>query len=90
MTLIFIEYRAVMVNMEANRWRILSLVVNMPVTMPARKPAAMAGNKDNQGFIPLLIQTAETAAPKGRLPSTVKSGKSRTLKVMKTPRVMRP
>jgi hypothetical protein len=50
----------------------------------------MAGNKDNQGFIPAVMHTAETEAPKGKLPSTVRSGKSRTRKVMKTPRVIRP
>jgi hypothetical protein len=90
MTLIFMEYRAVMVKIEAKRWRILSLVVKIPVIMPAIKPAAMAGNRDNHGFIPWVMQTADTAAPKGKLPSTVKSGKSRTRKVIKTPRVMRP
>jgi hypothetical protein len=90
MTLIFTEYRAVMVNIEARRWSILSLVVRMPVTMPAKKPAPMAGSRDNQGLIPPVMQTAETAAPNGRLPSTVRSGKSRTLKVINTPRVIRP
>jgi hypothetical protein len=90
MILMFIEYRAVMVKIEASKCKSFSLVVSIPVIMPAKNPAPMAGNKDSQGFIPAVMHTAETEAPRGKLPSTVRSGKSRTRKVMKTPRVMRP
>ena len=46
--------------------------------------------RDKKGSTPWVMATAETDAPSGRLPSTVRSGKSRTRKVRKTPRTMMP
>ena len=61
-----------------------------PVQIPARAPAAKAAGSVSQGFTPLLIRAAVTAAPRGKLPSVVRSGKSSILYVMYTPRARIP
>ena len=63
----------------------------MPVTKPAAIPARVAINRAATGFIPLpTISVAQTQPPSAKLPSTVKSAMSRSLKVMYTPSTMIP
>ena len=50
----------------------LSTAVSRPAAAPATVPSAVARN----GFIPLTIATAVAAPPSGKLPSTVRSGRS--------------
>ena len=52
---------------------------------PTRKDIKRARN----GFTPFTSKTAVTAAPKGKLPSTVRSGKSNILYVIYTPKERR-
>ena len=52
------------------------------VIVPARSPPEKAKIKDKKGSNPLISKKALIAAPKGNEPSTVKSGKSRNLKVI--------
>jgi len=79
------EYSAIIVSIEASRFKIPSLVFMYAVTIPASMPAKKAANVDNQGSTPDTIITAVTAAPKGKLPSTVRSGNSKMRKERKTP-----
>src|SRR5690625_3190617 len=58
------------------------------LTQPAKKPANPPKKVATIGGIPFIIETAVTAAPVTKLPSTVKSGKSNILKVKYTPRAM--
>ena len=53
--------------------------------VPASAPAASAAGSVHRGWIPPEIISAVTAAPSGKLESTVISGKSRILNVMYTP-----
>jgi len=57
-----------------------------PVTKPAKAPHIKETGKVIKGFIPLEIIIADTAAPNGKLLSTVKSGKSSILYVMYMPK----
>jgi len=70
-----------MVRIEASRCRMCSRVFRSPVTAPAQKPAAAAARIERAGGQPAVMATVDTAAPSGRLPSTVRSGKSSTRKV---------
>ena len=71
------ENSAVMVMMPASRSRTCSRTWISPVAAPASAPAAMAASSVSQGSTPRTSNTALTAAPSGKLPSTVRSGKSR-------------
>ena len=72
------EYKPVITKIPANNPGIFNFVCNIPVTNPATNPAT----KDNivalKGFPPFTIHCAAIAAPKGKLPSVVKSAKSKT------------
>ena len=59
------------------------------MTRPAHTPAATPAAVAASGECPLTMSAAVTAAPSGRLPSTVRSGKSSTLKVRNTPSTMK-
>ena len=54
------------------------------MSAPAKKQIGSVKSELN----PLLIKAAVMAAPIGKLPSTVKSGKSRILYVIYTPNAM--
>ena len=56
-----------------------------PVIAPASAPAISDAGRLHRGFRPPEIISAVTAAPSGKLESTVISGKSRILNVMYTP-----
>ncbi len=63
-----------MVKIPDKRLLNFNLVCNNPVINPAREPAIMAKNVPHNGSPPEKMTLATTAAPKGKLPSTVKSG----------------
>ena len=69
-----------MVRMLASRCRILKRTLRMAVTNPATAPATSAAAVAAQASIPPVIAVATTAAPRGKLPSTVRSGKLSTRK----------
>ena len=71
------ENRAVMVMMPARRFRIFSRTWMNPVNSPARAPAAREMGSVSQAFTPRVSKMAVTAAPRGKVPSTPRSGKSR-------------
>ena len=73
----FTENRAVMVMMPASRFRTFSFTWTRPVKSPARPPTIREAGRVSQGSTPLVISTAVTAAPRGNVPSTPRSGKSR-------------
>ena len=79
------ENRAVMVMMPARRSRTPSFTWITPVASPAIAPAAIDASIARYGFTPFTRSTAVIAAPSGKLPSTVRSGKSRILYVIYTP-----
>ncbi len=58
------------------------LVCSSPAQAPAAIPARMAVSEAIHGEIPWEIMTAAVAAPVVKLPSTVRSGKSRMRNVM--------
>ena len=89
-TLIFIEYKAIIVKMPAKMPGIFSFVCKRAVAAPARQPEAKAAKTAKKGSTRALISTAPTAPPRAKLPSTVRSGKSSTLKVIKTPKAIMP
>ena len=74
-----------MVRMPARRAGIFSLVQRIPVTTPPSMPAKAAAIMEGIGLQPATRQAAAVAAPRGKLPSTVRSAMSSTLKVMYTP-----
>ena len=75
----FTDSRAVITRIPHSSGRIFSLTCSSPVTQPAAAPAAKAANSASQGFTPLRISMAETTPPRGTVPSTDRSGKSRML-----------
>ena len=77
----FTEYRAIIVRMPAKRAGIFSLVVRSPVMTPASIPAIAAKKIAVNGSLPLTSIEAATAAPRGKLPSTVRSAISSTRNV---------
>ena len=72
------EDRAVMVMIPASRSRTFSFTWIRPVHRPATAPAPAAHRRVTQGFTPWRRRMAVTAAPRGKLLSTVRSGKSST------------
>ncbi len=50
-----------------------------PVAIPASVPAKKLNIKARSGSIPFTIKNTLTAAPSGKLPSTVRSGKSKII-----------
>ena len=74
----FTEDSAVMVMMPASRSRTPRRTWIRPVHSPARAPAPAAHSRVSQGSTPPSRRMAVTAAPRGKLLSTVRSGKSST------------
>ena len=71
-----------MVKIPDNRSLIPAFVFKTPVINPANVPAKSAAAVAKKGLWPLTISEAATAAPKGKLPSTVKSENFSILKVI--------
>ena len=84
----FTEYRAICVRMPASSPLMRPFVCSKPVTTPAARPPATAIDVARAGGQPLMIPTAAIAPPVVKLPSTVRSGKSRMRKVRYTPRAI--
>src|SRR5699024_6042587 len=80
-----IEYRPVIVTIPANKAGIFNFECKKPVIKPARLPATKAISVASQAGRPATIIALATAAPKGQLPSTVKSATSRIRYVKYTP-----
>ncbi|MNP50530.1 hypothetical protein D3C76_1448000 [compost metagenome] len=76
------EYSAIIIKIPDNRPFIFPLVCSKPVIAPATKPPKKAQIVAIHGDVPPVIITAAMAPPVVKLPSTVKSGKSRMRKVM--------
>ena len=85
----FIENKAVIVIIPESRSRTFKRTWINPVTNPARAPTRKDIKRARYGFTPFTSKTAVTAAPKGKLPSTVRSGKSNILYVIYTPKERR-
>src|SRR5574344_433041 len=83
------EYRPIMTKMEASRSMILRRTLSQPVSRPAAAPARVAPAVATQGLKPATIITAQTAPPRGKLPSTVRSGKRNRRNDRYTPRATR-
>ena len=85
----FMEYKAIITKMLASKSMIFRLTFSQPVIIPAPAPASVATRVETKGSTPLVIKIAATAPPKGKLPSTVKSGKRSTRKEINTPKATR-
>src|SRR5207244_139570 len=72
-------------RMPAKRPLILSRLVRNAVAAPANEPASAAASSVSHESQPRGSRIAETAAPSGKLPSTVRSGNASTRNVKKTP-----
>lgn len=83
-------YNAVATKIPDKICNILNFTFKTAVTYPAANPANPAHKVAIQGLDnigkPEVINTAATDAPNGKLPSTVRSGKSKILNVMKAPK----
>src|SRR5699024_9793974 len=75
-----IEYSAIIINIPDKSAFIFPFVCRIPVIQPAKNPAKVPIIVAINGGNPFIIETAATAAPVTKLPSTVKSGKSSTRK----------
>jgi len=64
--------------MPASSGLIRPAVCSRPVTQPATAPASRPATVASNGDCPPTISTEVTEAPVVKLPSTVRSGKSRT------------
>ncbi len=85
-----IEYSATMDRIPERSLFIFSLVLRIPVSRPASTPPPTASKVARNGSPPRNMKIAAIAPPSGKLPSTVRSGKSRTLKVKYTPSTKKP
>jgi hypothetical protein len=79
-----------MVRIEAKRCRIFRRTLSQAVTSPASAPASAARAVAMNAFQPKTISVAATAAPRGKLPSTVRSGNCSTRKERNTPSATSP
>ena len=75
----FTLYNPVITIIPASRLVTFNFTWIIPVISPATAPANIATTKAISGFTPFTISAALTAAPNGKLPSTVISGKSNIL-----------
>ena len=80
-----IEYKAIITRILASNCKIFSRTCNQPVTKPAAAPASAPAADASQGSTPAVIMVAATAPPSGKLPSAVRSGKSRIRNEISTP-----
>ena len=76
-----IEYSAIWVRMPASSGWIFPHVVSRPVANPATRPTAAPHAVAAIGDVPPTSRTAAVAAPVVKLPSMVRSAKSRIRKV---------
>ena len=83
-----IEYSATCVRMPASRPLMRPRVCSRPVTSPAAMPPTSARDVASAAGMPFTMPTAAIEAPVVKLPSTVRSGKSRMRKVRYTPRAI--
>ncbi len=86
----FIEYSPVITITPENKSLTFSFTFISPVASPASAPASIAPKRHITGFIPLRSMAVETTPPRGKVPSTLKSGKSSMLYVMYIPRASTP
>ncbi len=70
----------IMVRTPARRPGIRSRVAKTPVRAPAMRPAPPPTSAAKNGLNPRRIRIPATAAPRGNVPSTERSGKERTRK----------
>ena len=75
------EYRDNWVKIPARMAGMPISVWNRPVTRPASRPAPNASSRDSQTFMPEVIHMMQTAPPRPKVPSTVRSATSRMRKV---------
>lgn len=80
------EYNPTITNIPESKLVILNLTCNIPVIPPAIAPATKAAKELKTGLYPFTRKAAATAAPKGKVPSTERSGKSNILYVIYTPK----
>lgn len=78
-TTILREVRAVMTMIPERRSVIFSLTWRIPVQTPAAAPARKERMRQNHGSTPFVMAMAVTQHPRGKVPSTERSGKSRIL-----------
>ncbi len=76
-----IDHRPIIVRMPASRPSMPPFVWRRPVMKPATRPAPIAASVARNGLTPAMMREAAVAPPVVKLPSTVRSGKLRTLKV---------
>lgn len=76
------ENRASWVKIPASMAGIPMAVCSSPVMAPAIIPAMKAHSSATQTLTPLVISMIHTAPPVHMVPSTVKSARSKTLKVI--------
>ncbi|MNT60225.1 hypothetical protein D3C72_1977930 [compost metagenome] len=80
-----IEYSAIITRMLASSCRMLRRTCSQAVTRPDTAPASAPKPQASHGSWPPAIRVAATAPPSGKLPSAVRSGKSRMRKEISTP-----
>ena len=78
-----------MVIIPARIGCILSFVCNIPVTHPAAAPATRERTRPRYGC-PAIVIIADTASPKEKLPSIVRSGTLSILKLIYMPNAIIP
>ena len=76
------ENRASWVRMPARMAGMPMTVCRMPVMAPASRPATKAHSRATQTLTPWVMSMMHTAPPVHIVPSTVRSARSSTLKVM--------
>ena len=76
------EYRAIWVRIPERIGGIPSRVWSSPVTRPASSPAISAISSASHAGLPARISMTVTAPPVAKEPSTVRSAKSSSRKVM--------
>lgn len=81
-----IEYNPVIVIIPLNNFGILSLVCNIPVNMPAKKPEINDNIVAKRGLTPITIVETATAPPKVKEPSAERSAKSNVRYEINIPR----
>ena len=66
-------------QLQSDEAKLLSQLEELypPGTQPAAAPASMASGRVSHACTPFVRSTAVTAAPRGKVPSTPRSGKSR-------------
>ncbi|MNI85205.1 hypothetical protein D3C73_1421780 [compost metagenome] len=79
---ILIEYKAIIIRIPESNPLTFPLVCKSPVHAPAAAPPIKAIRQASTGEYPWEIITAAIAPPVAKLPSTVRSGKSKMRNVI--------